>query len=93
MGQSLFVQYGTTFVNKSVVHGQMDTLYLAPPAGEIRQGSEAKRTARASDHAARSQKNDLIFKHIEQRQQLNLRQRSELSRRDLEIEQLKQDIH
>lgn len=41
----------------------------------------------------RKEKDDLIFKHIEQRQQLNLRQRSELSCRDLEIEQLKQDIH
>ncbi len=41
----------------------------------------------------REEKDALIFKHIEQRQQLVLRQRSELSRRDLEIEQLKQDIH
>jgi hypothetical protein len=41
----------------------------------------------------RKEKDELIFKHIEQRQQLALRQRSELSRRDLEIEQLKQDIH
>ncbi len=41
----------------------------------------------------RKEKDDLIFKHIEQRQQLALRQRSELSRRDHDIEQLKQDIH
>lgn len=40
----------------------------------------------------RKEKDELIFKHIEQRQQLALRQRSELNRRDLEIEQLKQDI-
>ena len=40
----------------------------------------------------RKEKDELIFKHIEQRQQLSLRQRSELNRRDFEIEQLKQDI-
>jgi len=36
----------------------------------------------------RPEKDELSFKHIEQREQLTLRQRSELSRRDLEIERI-----
>lgn len=40
----------------------------------------------------RKEKNERIFKHIEQRQQLNLHQRSKQHRHDLEIEQLRQDI-
>tara|TARA_B110000858_G_C17809185_1_gene479959 strand:+ start:1310 stop:2635 length:1326 start_codon:yes stop_codon:yes gene_type:complete len=38
------------------------------------------------------EKDDLIFTHIQQRQQLNLRQRSELHCHEMEIELLRQDI-
>ncbi len=40
----------------------------------------------------RSEKDELIFKHIQQRQQLSLRQRSEIHTHELEIELLRQDI-
>ena len=39
-----------------------------------------------------SEKDELIFKHIQQRQQLSLRQRSEIHTHELEIELLRQDI-
>ncbi|MGB3620141.1 MAG: relaxase/mobilization nuclease domain-containing protein [Ketobacter sp.] len=38
------------------------------------------------------EKDELIFKHIQQRQQLSLRQRSEIHTHELEIELLRQDI-
>ena len=40
----------------------------------------------------RKEKDKLIFKHIQQRQQLSLRQRSEIHTHELEIELLRQDI-
>ncbi|MAU41078.1 MAG: relaxase [Kordiimonas sp.] len=40
----------------------------------------------------RQEKDELIFKHIQQRQQLSLRQRSEIHTHELEIELLRQDI-
>ncbi|MEW8051126.1 MAG: hypothetical protein AB2809_12180 [Candidatus Thiodiazotropha sp.] len=40
----------------------------------------------------RTEKDDMIFKHIEQRQQLEQRQRDEQERHELEIEELQQDI-
>lgn len=40
----------------------------------------------------RTEKDELIFKHIQQRQQLSLRQRSEIHTHELEIELLRQDI-
>lgn len=40
----------------------------------------------------RKEKDELIYRHIEQRQQINLRERSEQNRQDLEIDQIKQDI-
>ncbi len=40
----------------------------------------------------RKEKDELIFKHIQQRQQLSLRQRSEINTHELEIELLRQDI-
>ncbi|MGC1510967.1 hypothetical protein [Ketobacter sp.] len=40
----------------------------------------------------RQEKDELIFKHIQQRQQLSLRQRSEIHTHELEIELLCQDI-
>lgn len=38
------------------------------------------------------QRDELIFMHIQQRQRLSLRQRSEIHTHDLEIELLRQDI-
>ncbi len=40
----------------------------------------------------RQEKDELIFKHIQQRQQMSLRQRSEIHTHELEIELLRQDI-
>ena len=40
----------------------------------------------------RKEKDELIFRHIEQRQQINLRQRGEIQTHDQEIELLRQDI-
>jgi len=40
----------------------------------------------------RQEKDELIFKHIQQRQQLSLRQRSEIHTHELEIDLLRQDI-
>jgi hypothetical protein len=41
----------------------------------------------------RKEQDALIFKHIEERQHLNVRQRSELHRHEQEMDELRQDIH
>ncbi len=48
--------------------------------------------ALATFHRDRQEKDAMIFEHIQQRQQLNLRQRSTLRTQDQEIELLRQDI-
>jgi hypothetical protein len=41
----------------------------------------------------RKEKDELIFKHVEQRQQLTLRRRNELHRHELEMDELRQDVY
>ncbi len=56
--------------------------------------TEAETNARTNwpCSATAKNKNELVFKHIEQRQQLGLRQKSEQHRHELAIEQLCQNI-
>ncbi|MEW8372641.1 MAG: relaxase/mobilization nuclease domain-containing protein [Candidatus Thiodiazotropha sp.] len=57
---------------------------------EIRQHNE--RETLLAFHRDRAEKDELIFSHIQQRQHLNLRQRSEAHIREMEIELLRHDI-
>lgn len=59
----------------------------------IREATHFHDTPHCAMQRDRKEKDELTFKHTEQRQQIALRQRSELSHRDQEIAQLKQDIH